>query len=200
MNFNRYRVVWRGGGVQGVDLPLPFVPVEAASLVEEVPWGGRHGCRSAVPVFCGACCALFSCARRACVAAPQKTSDPPHGWTLAVHQGDDLYTALGRAFHYSNNIAFEMMALSTTGRAKIRSAARDVLRVVQKNVPGVSWSGAVLKNASGLSSETRLSPMQCASMVRYMATTRVRGRFFLICCENGPSMKGMGRFMPKLER
>ena len=34
MNFNRYRVAWRGGGVLVVDLPLPFVPVEAASLAE----------------------------------------------------------------------------------------------------------------------------------------------------------------------
>ena len=110
---------------------------------------------------------------------PQKTSKRPLGSMLAVHQGDDLYTALGRAFRYSNNIAFEMMVLSTTGRTKIRSAAREVLRVVQKNIPEISWSGAILKNASGLSSGTRSFPMQCASMVRYMATTRVHGRFLL---------------------
>lgn len=178
INFNRYRVVWRDGVAQGVDIPLFPLPLEEDVLTPRSIPSGSAWLPVRRPGFFAALVMRYLAEQEGLMLPkPQKISTQPIGQVLVTYEGDDLYTALRRAFRYSNNIAFEMMALSVTGRTKIQSAARDILGVVKKNVSGTPWSGATLRNASGLSAGTRLSPMQCAAMVRYMAVTRVRDLF-----------------------
>lgn len=177
INFNRYRVAWRNGQAEGTEIPLRPLPV-SSQLLESAD---TDRSREWLPVnnpgpFAAAIFRAVAEKNGIKMSAPERIDSIPDGTELASYLGDSLQTAISRAFHYSNNVAFEMMSLSVTGESNLEKSASVLLSKVKDVMPHVSWTNAELPNASGLSSDARMSPGQCAAMVRYMATTRVNGK------------------------
>lgn len=178
INSNRYRVTWKNGNLEGTEFPLSPLPLSSALLTTAQETDKKS---TWLPVndpgpFAASIFRSLAKKQGINLPPPERTSSVPEGVDLATYAGDSLYTAISRAFYYSNNIAFEMMALSVTGEETLELAAHTLLSSVKDILPQVSWTGIVLPNASGLSSEARMSPGQCAAMIRYMATTKVNGK------------------------
>lgn len=178
INSNRYRVTWKNGTLEGAEIPLSPLPLSSALLITAQETDKKSAWLPVNDPGPFAASIVRSLAKKHGInlPSPERTPSIPEGKNLATYAGESLYTAISRAFYYSNNVAFETMALSVTGEETLELAAHTLLSSVKNTLPQVSWTGIVLPNASGLSSEARMSPGQCAAMVRYMATTKINGK------------------------
>jgi serine-type D-Ala-D-Ala carboxypeptidase/endopeptidase (penicillin-binding protein 4) len=80
-----------------------------------------------------------------------------------------------RTQRFSNNMAAEMLALAAarklSGKTLDLAGAGTVLAAWYKEkVTGVDWAGVNLRNGSGLSKDSRISPEQMVAILRYART------------------------------
>ncbi len=118
--------------------------------------------------------------RRAAEKHGMALAEPVAGITPAsanlVHRqvSKPLPDIVHRTNRFSNNMAAEMLALAAARKLSSKTldmaAAGQVLAAWYKEkVTGVDWSGLNLKNGSGLTKDSRISPEQMVAILRHAA-------------------------------
>jgi len=108
----------------------------------------------------------------------------PEAATLLVRQvSKPLPDIVHRTQRFSNNMAAEMLNLAAarklTGKAPtIAEAGAIVADWYRKTIPDADWSGLTLKNGSGLTKETRISPTQMVSILRHAAKISIASQSY----------------------
>ena len=118
---------------------------------------------------------LFSIvARRAGIALPaaQPGTVPAGAREIGRVESPPLAAVIKKMLDYSNNLTAELVGLATshtlTGQGLTLSASAERLtQWWQEQLPTVSFKGFVAANHSGLSTTTRTTPRQLASILRY---------------------------------
>jgi D-alanyl-D-alanine carboxypeptidase/D-alanyl-D-alanine-endopeptidase (penicillin-binding protein 4) len=77
-----------------------------------------------------------------------------------------------RTQRYSNNMAAEMLALAAARKLAgktpdIATAGQTVAGWLKEKMSGTDWNGLTLRNGSGLTKESRISPEQMVAILRY---------------------------------
>ncbi|MGH1481249.1 MAG: D-alanyl-D-alanine carboxypeptidase/D-alanyl-D-alanine endopeptidase [Geminicoccales bacterium] len=103
---------------------------------------------------------------------PKRVTESISGSLLAVHESRPLRELVRDMLWYSNNLVAELIGLSAAKTlqpelASLDNSADIVLSELKRQFSDVSWDNARLRNHSGLSSETRLTPEQLAAILRY---------------------------------
>lgn len=103
---------------------------------------------------------------------PKRVTKSTSGSLLAVHESRPLRELVRDMLWYSNNLVAELIGLSAAKTlqpelASLDNSADIVLSELKRQFSDVSWDNALLRNHSGLSSETRLTPEQLAAILRY---------------------------------
>ncbi len=103
---------------------------------------------------------------------PQAGIAPPSSRPLGEHQSVPLVEAVRLILRYSNNLSAEIVALlaSRHGQAPIASLQESGLRIanwLRQRVPQGDWRGLMLANGSGLSSLSRITARQMATILFY---------------------------------
>lgn len=99
----------------------------------------------------------------------------PDSAALLVRQiSKPLPDIVQRTQRFSNNMAAEMLSLAAarklTGKAPtLAEAAAAVSGWLKKTIPDADWRGLDLKNGSGLTKDSRISPDQMVAILRYAA-------------------------------
>jgi D-alanyl-D-alanine carboxypeptidase/D-alanyl-D-alanine-endopeptidase (penicillin-binding protein 4) len=97
----------------------------------------------------------------------------PEAAALVVRQiSKPLPDIVHRTQRFSNNMAAEMLSLAAarklTGKTQdIAAAAQTVGGWLREKIAGVDWSGLDLRNGSGLTKDSRISPEQMVAVLRY---------------------------------
>lgn len=112
---------------------------------------------------------------------PKPGGKPPTATWVAGHESRPLGERLKAVMKFSNNLAAEMIGL-TAASALTRRAPEDPLGLAESarligdwfsaRLPGVDWSGYDLRNHSGLSSESRITPAQMAAILGFAYAQR----------------------------
>jgi D-alanyl-D-alanine carboxypeptidase/D-alanyl-D-alanine-endopeptidase (penicillin-binding protein 4) len=106
----------------------------------------------------------------------------PEGANLVHRQNSKpLPDIVYRTQRFSNNMAAEMLAFAAarklTGKTLDIAGAGQVLAGwYREKVTGVDWSGVSLRNGSGLTKESRISPEQMVAILRYARTLSFGGQ------------------------
>jgi D-alanyl-D-alanine carboxypeptidase/D-alanyl-D-alanine-endopeptidase (penicillin-binding protein 4) len=103
---------------------------------------------------------------------PRPAPAPRKAWTLASTTSPPLFDVAQRTLRYSNNLAAELIGLTTTRRltGKVLAptdSAGFLSGLFQSTIPGVDWSTFHLFNHSGLSAKSRATPRQIAAILDY---------------------------------
>jgi D-alanyl-D-alanine carboxypeptidase/D-alanyl-D-alanine-endopeptidase (penicillin-binding protein 4) len=90
--------------------------------------------------------------------------------TLVTHESRPLSDIARYVLRYSNNLSTELIGLATskalTGqRLPLEDSAAALVTWWRQHVPAANWTGLVLGNHSGLSSESRTTPRQIVAML-----------------------------------
>lgn len=99
----------------------------------------------------------------------------PESATLLARQiSKPLPDIVQRTQRFSNNMAAEMLSLAAarklTGKAlDLAQAAAVVGDWLKKTIPDADWNGLDLKNGSGLTKDSRISPAQMVAILRHAA-------------------------------
>ena len=107
--------------------------------------------------------------------APERGVASPGARTLVVHAGAPLHEVVAAMLDHSNNMVAESVG-TATGRAlagEMRSLAESSAAVAQwwrRQRPDVSWERSRVRNHSGLSARSRLTPAQIVGMLRFGAS------------------------------
>ncbi len=77
-----------------------------------------------------------------------------------------------RTQRFSNNMAAEMLSLAAarklTGKTlDLAASAQTVSGWLREKIPGVDWAGLTLRNGSGLTKDSRISPEQMVAVLRF---------------------------------
>lgn len=97
----------------------------------------------------------------------------PEAANLVVRQvSKPLPDIVYRTQRFSNNMAAEMLALAAarklTGKTlDLAASAQTVSGWLREKIPGVDWAGLTLRNGSGLTKDSRISPEQMVAVLRY---------------------------------
>ena len=111
---------------------------------------------------------------------PRPGMAPRGARVLHTHRSDPLPRIVHRVLRYSNNMAAEMVGLAAANRLvsyplSIRASSVLLAKWIQGKTNGASWAGYDVYNHSGLSKDTRISPTQMVSILRYAGTQRYAG-------------------------
>lgn len=108
----------------------------------------------------------------------------PDGADLLVRQiSKPLPEIVHRTQRFSNNMAAEMLAFAAakklTGKTlDMAASAEAVAGWLKEKVPGVDWSALRLRNGSGLTKESRISPEQMVAVLRYARTLSIGNQVY----------------------
>ena len=116
------------------------------------------------------------------VALPEPTpsATPKQARVIYTHRSDPLPRIVHRVLRYSNNMAAELVGLAAANRLAsypltIRSSSVLLAKWMAGKTNDTSWAGYDVHNHSGLSRDTRVSPTQMVSILRYASTKRYGG-------------------------
>lgn len=105
---------------------------------------------------------------------PMPGAPSPGATLLARHESQALIETVPLVLAYSNNLAAEL--ISATAARRLDPNLRDLKGVgaalagwLRRAMPQTDWTGFVLANGSGLTTETRISARQLADIVRFGA-------------------------------
>ncbi len=103
---------------------------------------------------------------------PQAGITPPGAQPLGQHQSRPLVEVAKLVLRYSNNLSAELVALlaSAQGQAPVTSLQESGQRIaawLRQRVPQGDWRGLLLENGSGLSSLSRMTARQMATVLFY---------------------------------
>jgi serine-type D-Ala-D-Ala carboxypeptidase/endopeptidase (penicillin-binding protein 4) len=125
---------------------------------------------------------LVTLAERAGVTlpAPRRGTAPDEARVVARHESPPLREVAAGLLRFSNNLTAELTGLATSHRLTgiglaLEASARRVAAWWQDRLPQTSFRGFVAANHSGLSSVTRVTPRQMASILRYGAAGGASG-------------------------
>ena len=97
----------------------------------------------------------------------------PDGANLLYRQiSKPLPDIVYRTQRFSNNMAAEMLAFAAARKLSgktldMAASAQTVAGWLKEKVGGTDWSGLALRNGSGLTKESRISPEQMVAILRY---------------------------------
>lgn len=173
LDFNRFRIRWVKGVPTGAEIELSPLPVDASLLPDQPPPGNEMWLPVTNPgQFTAEAFRVLAATQGYTLPKPQKISrtDVPTSATVVLaHQSPTVAEMVQLALFYSNNVAMEGLALQATKAATLSDAGADLTQRVQRMVPTVAWGLFNLQNASGLSSESRITPGQCAALTAFSA-------------------------------
>jgi len=115
---------------------------------------------------------------------PQPALGPARGTIVAQHFSQPLNSIVTAGLKHSNNLLAELVGLSTTRQLEGRplsipdSAAR-LERWLTETLSWVDWTGFHMANHSGLSPDSRASPEQIVSILRYAIDKNWGGESYL---------------------
>ncbi|MFY7958754.1 MAG: D-alanyl-D-alanine carboxypeptidase, partial [Elsteraceae bacterium] len=103
---------------------------------------------------------------------PTRGAPAPGAVVLARHEGQALIETVPLVLAYSNNLAAELVAVTAARRLDptlrdLKGAGAALAGWLRKSMPQTDWSGFVLANGSGLTTETRITARQLADIVRF---------------------------------
>ncbi|WP_170294725.1 D-alanyl-D-alanine carboxypeptidase/D-alanyl-D-alanine endopeptidase [Roseospira navarrensis] len=115
---------------------------------------------------------------------PAPAMGPARGPIVAQHFSRSLDSITVAALKHSNNLVSELLGLATTRRLEggplsIPDSAARLERWLAETLPWVDWTGFHLANHSGLSPDSRASPEQIVSILRYGADRSAMGAPYL---------------------
>lgn len=104
------------------------------------------------------------------LAAPQPGIAPDEGPLLLQHESVSLEGAAKLILRYSNNLSAELIGLATALRLQGRAddlgqSGAALTRWLKERLPQTDWTGFVAANASGLSSDSRMTPRQAMAIL-----------------------------------
>lgn len=108
----------------------------------------------------------------------------PESAAVAVRQiSKPLPDIVYRTNRFSNNMAAEMLALAAarklTGKAlDLAASAETVAGWLRGKVAGADWGALKLRNGSGLTKDSRISPEQMVAVLRFARTLSVGGQIY----------------------
>jgi D-alanyl-D-alanine carboxypeptidase/D-alanyl-D-alanine-endopeptidase (penicillin-binding protein 4) len=165
LDHNRFLVDWRGGRPSGAEMPLDPPPVSLPAA---------HTGRAWLPVrdpgaFAARAFAWAAAEIGIVLPPPEPGRAGAGALPLVVHDSPLLRDILRAVLIYSNNVAMEILALGATGAATPEDAGNAVIAAMERSIPGLSTTGLVLPNTSGLDDRARMTPRQCALIARQAA-------------------------------
>lgn len=104
---------------------------------------------------------------------PPAPGAAPEGATVLVRQiSKPLPDIVQRTQRFSNNMAAEMLALAAARKlagktVDMTTAAATLGEWLKNNITGCDWSGLNLRNGSGLTKDTRITPEQMVAVLRF---------------------------------
>ncbi len=112
---------------------------------------------------------------------PQRGGLPADAASVSAHRSDPSIEAVGHFLKYSNNVATEIVGQATTRRLAgkplpLAQSGAAMAAWYRQQLPSVDWSGLRIANHSGLSRETRISPLQMAAVLRWARDREYAGR------------------------
>ena len=108
----------------------------------------------------------------------------PEAANLLVRQvSKPLPDIVYRTQRFSNNMAAEMLSLAVarklTGKAPtLAEAGAIVAEWYRKTIPDADWSGLTLRNGSGLTKDSRISPGQMVAILRHAARQAIANQSY----------------------
>lgn len=111
---------------------------------------------------------------------PKEATAPLNGEVLQAHKSVALDRAAQLILRYSNNLAAELVGLSTSealglAPADLAASGARVTDWLKAEMPGVDWTGYVAANHSGLSSDSRMTPRQMMAILSYAQGLTAQG-------------------------
>lgn len=108
---------------------------------------------------------------------PVAGTAPASARVLHRHSSKPLPEIVQRVQRFSNNMAAEMLGLAAarklTGKTlSIGEAAAALAGWWKQKLPSVNWAGYDVRNSSGLTKETKITPEQMVALLRYAQTLR----------------------------
>ncbi|MGE4092947.1 MAG: D-alanyl-D-alanine carboxypeptidase/D-alanyl-D-alanine-endopeptidase [Candidatus Binatia bacterium] len=103
---------------------------------------------------------------------PQRAPIPAQARVLYTHYSEPLPEIASKILRFSNNLAAELVGLVASRRLSthplsLRESAARLTNWYLRQLPDHSWDGFVYANHSGLTTATRISPRQMATILRY---------------------------------
>ncbi|MEM7042709.1 MAG: D-alanyl-D-alanine carboxypeptidase/D-alanyl-D-alanine-endopeptidase [Pseudomonadota bacterium] len=103
---------------------------------------------------------------------PERSTESATSQLLAVHESRPLGQLVRDMLWYSNNLVAELIGLAAAKTVNpeltsLEMSAETILAQLKERLPDMSWEGAQLRNHSGLSSDSRLTPAQLAAVLRH---------------------------------
>lgn len=89
---------------------------------------------------------------------PQSATTPSNAKVITTHLSQPLQSIIEQGFEYSNNLIFELLLLRASQAKSIEDATQLMTQFFQKKLK--NWNDVILKNASGLSHNSKISPNQ----------------------------------------
>lgn len=102
---------------------------------------------------------------------------PPTAHRWLVHKSIPLIEGVGLLLEYSNNLVAELLQMAIAKKIvgypmDVFNSAQVLHRWLSTNIPDVSFEKSTFQNGSGLSSESRLTPLQLTALLRYADTQK----------------------------
>jgi len=114
------------------------------------------------------------------VPVPEPGTAPAGATTLARLTSAPLADVVRQGLEYSNNVVAEMIGLATARALGLTaptpaSAAARLQRLFETRLAGSDWSGLRLRNLSGLSWKSHITPRQMVALLRHADGRRFGG-------------------------
>ena len=112
---------------------------------------------------------------------PQRGGLPPDATAVSDHRSDPSIDAVRHFLKFSNNVATEIVGQTATRRLSgkpltLAQSGAAMAEWYRRQLPSVDWTGLSIANHSGLSRETRISPLQIAAILRWARDREYAGR------------------------
>ncbi|GAB5470650.1 MAG: D-alanyl-D-alanine carboxypeptidase [Rhodospirillales bacterium] len=103
---------------------------------------------------------------------PQAGVAPPESREVAQHRSPPLVQMVRLILRHSNNLSADLVALAasshgTTPATSLFESGRRIGAWLRERVPQGDWRGLLLTNGSGLSSQSRMTARQMATIIFY---------------------------------
>lgn len=112
---------------------------------------------------------------------PGKGMLTDHHTVLYTHKSPELIHIASSVLTYSNNASAELLLLTAFQEKRpesLHGAGQALVDHFRQAMPAVDWEGFDMRNASGLSSSTRISPEQMLAILLYADQRSYQGRYF----------------------
>lgn len=178
LDFNRFKVMWKGGAPTGADIPLDPLPVALPVALTAPPTAQPGISEVWVPVrdpgrFTARVFQWQAAQRGIPLPLPEAAPVTVAATELARLDSPPLREILRRALVFSNNMATETVAIAATTKAgrpaTLEDAATWLTRRTRDTLPDIDWTGFVMPNGSGLTEAARMTPAQCVALARRAA-------------------------------